>query len=95
MASVKKLAAITGGDQARTQEAKPPNLNIGTIDNCSYGDIALHNARKIVFDSVNGTKHSELLKAAKLLGGYIAGGLIDENTAFQTLKTAIDANAVC
>ena len=91
MASVKKLAAITGGDQARTQEAKPPNLNIGTIDNCSYGDIALHNARKIVFDSVNGTKHSELLKAAKLLGGYIAGGLIDENTAFQTLKTAIDA----
>lgn len=41
--------------------------------------------------SVDGEKHETLLKASKLLGGYIATGYVDENEAKQILEQEIRA----
>jgi len=52
-------------------------------------EVILNNLCKIVDRSTNGSKRDELLKAACVAGGYIAGGLIDEYEATNTLQTAI------
>lgn len=43
---------------------------------------------RIIRNSVDGQRHYDLLKAAKLAGGYIAGGLLDESIAEAELETA-------
>ena len=40
--------------------------------------------------STDGEKHSELLKASKLLGGYIAIGKVNEEQAIRTLEYEIN-----
>lgn len=56
----------------------------------SYNDYAKANrALKIIRDSVDGEKHIELLKASKLMGGYISGGIISEYEAIRLLENEI------
>lgn len=57
---------------------------------------AIHNdyaraqrACKIIRDSIDGEKHIALLKASKLMGGYVAGGLILEDEAIRLLENEI------
>lgn len=54
-----------------------------------YGQQAISAACQMIKDSVDGEKHSAVLKAAKLLGGYVAGGIIDEGEAIRILEAEI------
>jgi len=49
----------------------------------------LGKAIAMVRSSVDGEKHDQLLKAARLLGGYVAAGRIDEKDAIATLEGEI------
>lgn len=51
-------------------------------------------AAKIIRESVNGTKHHALLKASKLLGGYIASGNVDETDAIYALESEISKKEI-
>ena len=48
----------------------------------------------MVRSSLDGEKHDTLLKAAKLLGGYVAIGRIDEAYAIQVLEEEISAKGI-
>lgn len=54
---------------------------------------ALTNACNMVRDSVDGEKHGTLLRAARLLGGYIAGGIVSESEAVAVLQAEIGCKA--
>ena len=55
------------------------------------GTKILATAAAMVRASYDGTKHETLLKAANLLGGYIAAGRVDEQEAIKLLETEIRA----
>ncbi len=46
-------------------------------------------AVKMINEALDGEKHSTLLKAAKLMGGYIATGEVNEDYAIEAMETAI------
>jgi hypothetical protein len=46
-------------------------------------------ALEMIRGSVDGNKHETLLKASKLIGGYIASGAVDENEAFRLMEFEI------
>ncbi len=58
---------------------------IATVNNYSRAEVAL----KIIRDSVDGEKHACLLKASKLMGGYISGGIISEDEGIRLLESEI------
>jgi hypothetical protein len=43
-------------------------------------------ADNMIRNAIDGERHNKLLKASRLMGGYIAGGLIDEFDTIQRLK---------
>jgi hypothetical protein len=49
----------------------------------------IENAKKIIFESIDGQKHHALCKASYLLGGYVSGGIISEKEAFSVLQNEI------
>ncbi|MDQ3190658.1 MAG: DUF3987 domain-containing protein [Bacteroidota bacterium] len=49
----------------------------------------LERAVKMINQAQDGQKHNELLKASRLLGGYIASGATDEREAISVLERAI------
>jgi len=48
----------------------------------------------MIRNSLNGEKHGTLLKASKLMGGYIAGGVIEEDEAFRLLEIEIQKKEI-
>ncbi len=67
-------------------EFKPPRKKqiVATVD---YSKINV--AANMIRVAPDGQKHSVLLKAAKLIGGYVASGMIDESLALQILENEI------
>lgn len=55
------------------------------FNNYSRAEVAL----KIIRDSIDGEKHACLLKASKLMGGYVAGGIISEDEGVRLLENEI------
>ncbi len=51
-------------------------------------------AVNMVLSCADGEKHNKLLKAAKLLGGYIGGGQVSEPEARQALEAAISSRNI-
>ena len=51
-------------------------------------------AEKIVLESTDGEKHTQLLKAATLCGGYIASGVLSKDTAIYVLEEAIQSKNI-
>lgn len=84
MASAKELEQITA-----EQPAKVPNQPQPSAPGKKQEQIILENLNKIVDRSQDGEKHGELVKAAFVAGGYIAGGCINEGDAVCALETAI------
>jgi hypothetical protein len=72
-------------DIKELQKMPLQELNKKTFNDYSKASVAL----KLIRDSVDGQKHNELLKASKLMGGFIAGGIIDEYEAIRLLETEI------
>jgi len=77
-------------DVKELQKMPLSELNRTVSNDYSKANIAL----KLIRDSVDGQKHGELLKAAKLMGGYVAGGLIDEMEAIRLLETEIQLKGI-
>jgi hypothetical protein len=77
-------------DVKELQKMPLAELNRTVSNDYSKANIAL----KLIRDSVDGQKHGELLKAAKLMGGYVAGGLIDEIEAIRLLETEIQLKGI-
>lgn len=73
------LPALTGDEQADHR--------------ARYWAQALDTACDMIADAADGEKHTRLLEAAHLLGGYIAGGMGDKSDATDTLRAAIEAKA--
>jgi putative DNA primase/helicase len=59
----------------------------------TYGERALETARKMIEQSKDGEKYPTLLKAGKLAGGYVAGGMLSYCDAENSLKNAIESKA--
>lgn len=45
---------------------------------------------QMIKDSNDGNKHHELIKASRLAGGFIAGGMVEEHNAIQVLEFEIN-----
>jgi len=54
----------------------------------------LNQAVQMVVTAPDGAKHAELLKAARLCGGWVAGGQVDREDALQALQKAIGSRNV-
>ena len=68
------------------KKAKPlGGVKKATHTNYSILNIAVNKIRM----ALDGKKHEELLRAAKLMGGYIASGLIEESEAQRVLENEI------
>jgi hypothetical protein len=57
-----------------------------------YAQQAIDTAVKIIDASIPGTRHHARTKAAYLLGGYVAGGLLDYHEAYPALEAAVSRN---
>jgi hypothetical protein len=57
-----------------------------------YADQAIAMANKILDASVDGIRDQQRLKASRLLGGYIAGGVLSEADAKAGIATAVERN---
>jgi hypothetical protein len=58
-------------------------------DRHDYGAQAIRTTVQMIESAVLGTRHHARLKAARLLGGYIAGGLLSEDQAYGALAQAL------
>jgi hypothetical protein len=65
-------------------------INAGAIEFTPTISGLLERAIKMIRDSPDGGKHAELLKAAKLCGGWVASGQVDEGDARYALERAIE-----
>lgn len=64
--------------------------NTVDVKEVKYNDYGRANrALNLIRNAVDGEKHAELLKASKLMGGYISGGLISEDEAIRLLESEI------
>jgi hypothetical protein len=57
-----------------------------------YGRQALDVAVRLLDASVDGTRHHTRTKVGYLVGGYIAGGFLDEADALAALEPAVQRN---
>ena len=62
------------------------------IGNYSQDKISV--AVKMIREALDGEKHITLLKAATLMGGYIAAGRVDEDTAINKMGIAIQSRDI-
>jgi hypothetical protein len=53
----------------------------------------MEHAARMIAESVPGHQHHARIRAAYLLGGYIAGGLLTEGEAYTVLQPAVEATA--
>lgn len=76
-------------DEAPKPEVKAPERKALITD---Y--VKLNQAVQMVIQAPDGQKHQELLKAARLCGGWVTGGQVDEQDAIQALERAIGTRNV-
>jgi len=58
-------------------------------DDGTEGERALRTAERMIAQAPNGSKHTELIKAARLVGGAVGAGWVGETEAIQALEQAI------
>jgi hypothetical protein len=64
----------------------PPSPHEARLD---YGQRALRTATMMIESAELGTRHFARRNAARLLGGYVAGGLLREDEAYNALECAL------
>lgn len=68
---------------------KKEKINYPTVKAKATDYFRLGVAAKMIAECADGEKHKYLLRASKLLGGYIATGIVDESDAIHTLESEI------
>jgi len=89
MARGKELRAATSTPAAMAPQVPALNMNFTHTD--KFSNAIIQRAVTEIRNCPDGDKHNVLIKEAYTLGGHIAGGSIDENTAIHALKSAIDS----
>lgn len=81
-------------DSAKLQNPKKKVLSKTTTTErlTKYAERSIENAKKILNESSEGNRHDARLKAGNLLGGYIAGGIHDEQTALNAIESTVKSN---
>lgn len=77
-------------EQVDYQKQAPIGNQNATYTNYTKADIPLNMIRK----ALNGEKHAVLLKASKLMGGYVGGGLVEETEAIRLLESEIQKKEI-
>jgi hypothetical protein len=75
------------------QEQKEIKAN-GSVKAITTNYAKVNIALEMIRKSVDGNKHETLLKASKLIGGYISSGAVDENEAFRLMEYEISLKNV-
>ena len=70
-----------------TPPASPIRHRVGTVTHADDEGIILRRCTKLIESATDGERHNQLLKAARLAGGYIAGGSLDERLTIEALET--------
>lgn len=76
----------------KTIEKKAAVKNVVSSQSEYWHNKAIDTAINIINQSIKGNKHYSRLRAGVLLGGYISGGLLDEQTAINELRGVIQSN---
>jgi hypothetical protein len=66
-----------------------PSARRAPIDYHDYAARAIHTAVQMIQAAPLGTRHHTRLKAARLLGGYVAGGLLTDDQAYGALAQVL------
>jgi hypothetical protein len=66
-----------------------PSVSRPHTDDRDYGERAIRTAVEMIQSAELGTRHHTRLKAARLLGGYVAGGRLTEGQAYGALASAL------
>ncbi len=90
-----QILPITNGTKPATDSAPRQSCSVPPDPGrkLTYGERALDTARKMIERAADGEKYPTLLKAGKLLGGYVAGGMLTRGDAESLLRSAIDSKA--
>jgi len=68
----------------------PPSTNNGW--RASYGQKVLESCCREIAESQKGQQHNTRLRKARVIGGFIASGFIDEGEAMQAIESAVRAS---
>lgn len=93
-ALAKRLYELKNGTNMEPKEELPPAPTPASIpehiNEDYYASLATQVAVGMVQAAVDGQKHEVLYRAAVLLGGYVAGGIILQEHAYSELHEAIE-----
>jgi hypothetical protein len=71
---------------------RPPSAPLPADRRQRYAQQAIETAIKLLDASVDGIRDQQRLKASRLLGGYIAGGVLSEAEAKEGIAAAVERN---
>ena len=81
--------AVEFTNYIKTFQTLPP-IEKNTVKYASYTNYNKANrALEMIRNSIDGNKHETLLKASKLMGGFISGGAVEEMEAIRLLENEI------
>jgi VirE N-terminal domain/DnaB-like helicase C terminal domain len=69
----------------KKKSTSPANVKLAPVDNYAFAERAL----KMIRNSQDGRKHIDTLKASRLMGGLIAGGVISESEGIRLLEKEV------
>jgi VirE N-terminal domain len=76
---------------APVPEPRPPRRSVSKPGHtsCGYAARAIDTAVRMIQTAAPGRRHHARLRAARLLGGYVAGGLLGDDQAYAALAQAL------
>lgn len=79
-------------DYVEVENIKTKDVKIKKATKTDYSKVNI--SLEMIRNSIDGGKHATLLKASKLMGGYIATGYVEENEAIRLLEKEINDKGV-
>lgn len=79
-------------DYVEVENIKTKDVKIKKATKTDYSKVNI--SLEMIRNSIDGGKHATLLKASKLMGGYIATGYVEENEAVRLLEKEINDKGV-
>jgi hypothetical protein len=84
--------AVKFTDYVEVENIKTKDVKTKKATKTDYSKVNI--SLEMIRNSIDGGKHATLLKASKLMGGYIATGYVEENEAIRLLEKEINDKGV-
>ena len=84
--------AVEFTDYVEVENIKTKDVKTKKATKTDYSKVNI--SLEMIRNSIDGGKHATLLKASKLMGGYIATGYVEENEALRLLEKEINDKGV-